>query len=347
MSGARPDLRTIVSRLDVAHNAGSKAPSDVRTVARRLGFAPVDLAPFSRVSRRDRVLGIVRAAAQTVLATPTFARSDVLLTQHPLGRVNDVVLGRTARRTRSILLLHDLESLRRTQYAGRERETLSSYDVIVAHTPAMAEHLRVALPSTPTVVLGSFDYLVEDPCPLPALSPRPQVLYVIGSLALDKAAYLYALGPHALPVRAYGRGCVVERLPERVTWEGVLDMHRPALPARDGFGVVWDGTSPDGLCGQMGQYLRYNAPHKFGMYLALGLPVVVAEGSAMAELVLTERLGLVARTVAEASEAAAACTEQQWQELGASVLAYRERLLSGGQVTAALRTALDLLGTPA
>ncbi len=347
MSGApvRPGSprRVVVSRLDVAHHSGQKAPADVRQMAGHLGFAAVDLAPFTRSSRTGRAVNISRAGLQALVAAPTLARSQVLLSQHPLGRVNDVVLDHVARRTRSVVLVHDLESLRRIEYARREQKTLSSYGVVIVHTPAMADYLREVLPDTRSVVLGCFDYLVTDPAPLPTLSPRPEALYVIGSLGPDKAAYLYELGGLALPVRAYGRGCLTEQLPVSVTWSGVLDMHRPQLPARDGFGVVWDGTSPDRLAGQMGTYLRYNSPHKFSMYLALGLPVVVAAGSALSELVETEGIGLVAGSLADAACDAAACSPVRWQQLAEQVQRLRQQILNGDHVRTALRQALALL----
>jgi hypothetical protein len=336
-------VRSVVSRLDVAANAGQKAPSDVRRVARDEGFAPVDLAPFSRQSRAHRAASIGRAAAQSVLAVPGLRRSGVLLAQHPLGRINDLLVARLARTTPSVLLVHDLESLRRVDYARRENQVLQSYDVIVVHTPAMADYVAGAAPRARTVVLGCFDYLVDPP---PALAPatrRPEAVYVIGSLGPDKAAYLYGVGALALPVRAYGRGCVVERLPASVSWVGVLDMSQPQLPARDGFGLVWDGDSPDRLTGVMGEYLRYNSPHKFSMYLALGLPVLVGEGSALAGLVEREGIGLVARSVADAVEQAAACPPETWARLVSAVERVRQGVVTGDRTRAALRSALAAL----
>ncbi len=334
---------TVVSRVDVARHAGNKAPTDVRRVALELGFEPVDLSPFTRVSRAGRLLSIGRAGVQAVAAAPRLARTDVLLTQHPLGRANDVLLARWARRTRSVLLVHDLESLRRAEYAAREQQVLESYDVVVVHTDAMAAHLRSVLPGVTTVVLGCFDYLVpEAPEPAP-LSQRPAGLYVIGRLGPDKAAYLYALDGLTLPVRAYGNGCVVERLPAGVTWQGVLDMDRPALPARDGFGVMWDGTSADALEGDMGTYLHYNSPHKFSMYVALGLPVIVPRSAALSGLVEREGLGLLCDSIAEGAAAAAACPPERWQQMARATERLRARLLSGAQTRAALSGALELL----
>lgn len=337
---------TVVSRVDVARHAGNKAPTDVRQVAQELGFRPVDLSPFTRASRADRALSIARAGVQSVTATPRLARTAVLLTQHPLGRVNDVLLARWARRTRSIVLVHDLESLRRAEYAAREQHVLKSYDVVVVHTEAMAAHLQRSLPRTTTVVLGCFDYLVPEPPALAPLTDRPSALHVVGRLGPDKAAYLYALDALALPVRAYGHGCVVERLPAGVSWQGVLDMDRPSLPARDGFGVMWDGTSAKGLQGSMGTYLRYNSPHKFSMYMALGLPVIVPNGAALSALVEREGLGLVCGSIAEAAVAAAALPADRWRAMGAAVERLRERLLSGGQTRDALSRALELVGAP-
>jgi hypothetical protein len=335
---------SVVSRLNVARFAGQKAPADVRAIAAQLGFHPVDLAPFSREGRWARFASIARAAMQSVAAVPVLARTPVLLVQRPLGRVNEVMLGRLARRAPSILLVHDLESLRQTGYDLREKESLGSYDVVIVHTPAMAAHLRQLLPETRTVVLGCFDYLVADAPEPPPLADGPRALYVIGRLSPDKAAYLYALEDLPLPVRAYGQGCAVDQLPASVRWDGVLDMDQPRLPARDGFGVVWDGTSPSALEGPTGSYLRYISPHKFSMYMVLGLPVVVPAESAMAQFVREEGVGLLADSFADGAAQAAACTREQWEQMADAVLRVRDSLLTGSRTKNALQSALELLG---
>ena len=58
------------------------------------------------------------------------------------------------------------------------------------------------------------------------------------------------------------------------------------------FGLVWDGESLEEGQEAAGRYLRYNCPHKFSLYMAAGMPVIVGKQSAMAEITERETLGI-------------------------------------------------------
>lgn len=58
------------------------------------------------------------------------------------------------------------------------------------------------------------------------------------------------------------------------------------------WGVVWDGDSLDGCKGLLGKYLRINAPHKFSLYLAAELPLIVWDKSALSDIVKEKHIGI-------------------------------------------------------
>lgn len=332
--------RVVLSRLNVAQHAGRKAPADVRTVALRMGFSPVDLSPFDGTTWRSRLHTVLRAARQVLRALRPLTAADTLLVQHPLGRINDVLLAPLLHRTISVALVHDLESLRWPRYGRRELRSLARFDAVIAHTPAMAEHLRARLVGTPVVVLGCFDYLVEQPPILAPLAHRPEALMVAGRLDPDKAAYLYQVHDPRMPIQTYGPGCVAERLPHGVTHVGLIDMERPSLAERNAFGLVWDGTSPDMLVGPTGRYLQFNAPHKLSLYIALGLPVVVPREAAVAGLVESRVLGLTVGSVGEAADRVRSLPESEWRAMADAVERFREELLHGERTREALSRVL-------
>lgn len=48
----------------------------------------------------------------------------------------------------------------------------------------------------------------------------------------------------------------------------------PAYLTQD-FGLVWDGPQVDTCADALGNYVRFNNPHKVSLYLSTGLPVII------------------------------------------------------------------------
>ena len=55
--------------------------------------------------------------------------------------------------------------------------------------------------------------------------------------------------------------------------------------------MIWEGESIETCTGQYGQYIRFNNPHKFSLYLSLGLPVIVWKEAAIASFVTENKIG--------------------------------------------------------
>ena len=324
----------VATRAKMTAHAGGKAKSDVRTLALRHGMRPVDMDNSGSHSQKAR---------RSVLEAPSLARSlsslradEVLLCQYPIGQVGIRIASRLGRQARSIAFIHDIESLRQGVDPSTEMRLLGRFDAVVVHTPAMQRWLQAQIPGVSTAVLDVFDYLVAEPHRRPVASALPASLVVAGSLRPSKARYLYELGSLPVPVRAYGPECDQAMLPDSVEWRGVLDPDAPGTRPVDGFGVVWDGLSPSGLRGAGGNYLRYNAPHKFSFYLTMGMPVVVCRESAMAPFVEANGIGLCFDSIAQAAEAMGAVTPAQWSHMLASVWSLRDRIVAGHFTAAAL-----------
>lgn len=333
------DRRFVVTRLDQPPLASAKAPSDVRQVCLDHGLAPIDLYDFDRSSRAVSLWAAARSAAQLLACASRLALASEVVVQYPLGRVNERVIGRLKLGRRSVCLVHDLEMLRRPALAAREISTLSKFDVVIAHSDAMAEALKAQLPSLSVVVLEAFDFLGEAPL-LPS-APLPSCLYVMGNLIPDKATYLYRLdtGGSPVAVEAYGPNCDARSLPAGVRWNGVLDPHDPDLGSIKGFGLVWDGDSPSALTGAPGEYLRYNSPHKLSLYLALGMPVVVPATAAVASVVERYGLGACVESIDEGLRFIERCSPSEWERMLEAVREAQRRVRSGSFVSAAIARA--------
>lgn len=59
------------------------------------------------------------------------------------------------------------------------------------------------------------------------------------------------------------------------------------------YGLVWDGLEITSCEGTFGQYLKYNNPHKFSLYMAAGIPVITQRKAAIANFIIENKVGIV------------------------------------------------------
>ena len=206
--------------------------------------------------------------------------SDILLVQWPLEISRLLGAARVATLCRKkIVLIHDINSLRffpeDTVRQQAEIALLNAYDAAIVHNRRMEQWLKDNGLTIPTVCLDVFDYIMAD-----STSPAPQhggqgsysVCFagnLTKSLFLPAYAkdcctplYLYGIRPdYTLDGSLHYRGCFKpEELQDAI---------------REDFGLIWDGSSRASCEGNVGNYMRYNNPHKLSLYLACGIPVIV------------------------------------------------------------------------
>ena len=73
--------------------------------------------------------------------------------------------------------------------------------------------------------------------------------------------------------------------------------------------------------GVLGEYLRYNAPHKLSLYLSAGLPVIVWSQSAEKDFVVNNGLGIAVDNLMSLGEVLDCITDLQYVEMKKNVRA--------------------------
>jgi hypothetical protein len=168
----------------------------------------------------------------------------------------------------------------------------------------------------------------------------PLKLACAANLAPAKAGFIYDAGLARLPgveLSLYGPYFEPGRMRSAVGHVGVFDPDRPALRDSCHFGLVWDGSEVDRCAGAAGRYMRYNAPHKLSLYLALGLPVVVWSEAAAARLVLDHRIGVTVRSLRELGDIPARLAASDYRQMAANAVALGRHVRGGAFLRKALR----------
>ena len=309
-----------------AGNAFQKARADIETLALASGLEPLPLfAPQTAGGNRLKQLWLMLACLlDWVRVGVRVRRGSMILAQYPMYPVKGGVLMRRMipliqrwKQCKFVALVHDLDSLRGIDGASAQANDLHllpCFHRLICHNEKMqAQLIRQGIPEHKLVILGLFDYLTDAGFSTPSLAAT---VNIAGNLLPEKSGYLYAIreNPPCM-LHLYGNGYVPDEGNEAVQYHGAMPAQ--ALPAylQGAFGLVWDGDSAQTCAGAFGEYLRYNNPHKASLYLAGGVPLVVWSGSALADIVRAERIGIVIDSLAQLGDALNAVTMEQYTHM--------------------------------
>lgn len=328
--------------------ASTKPRTDAIRIARGCGFRPMVFyyweTSLSYIARRhphfpNRLLRI------QLWCFSTFVRNSVIMVQLPFLRFNMHDALRTlAKKNRIIVLAHDVEAIRETQDGALDLNTLRLADVIIVHSQPMADALVRLGIRKPCVALEFFDYLSSCGRDVRVVTDNPSLLFA-GNL--QKSVFLRSLAnaPNLPHLNLYGGRCPDLALPPQVTYRGFFDNEDIASVEGD-WGLVWDGDSVGTCAGTLGDYLRYNAPFKFSLYLALGIPVIVWSHSAMATFVQQYHLGISVGRLDEIGEKIAALPADEIARIQTGVATFSARVKSGRMLASAIEKSLSLINNP-
>ncbi len=302
-------------------NAGSKAVRDVIDILLSNGYQTINIngrfpylhliALFVRIKANDTI----------VLQWPFYGRSIKLFVK---------ILVR--KKIRLILLLHDINSLRKIEDSETEEKTLLSYaEKIIIHTNAM-KLLMVSngVDASKMRVLSLFDYLTND-----RICKREYSSTIVYAGNLSKSIFLQKIPTDCFNVHFNCYGLPSGVIPEHLTYKGAFVPENVSV-IEGSWGLVWDGDSVTTCSGNFGEYLKINSPHKTSLYIVAGLPIIIWKYAALAEYVTQNKLGITIESLEELSEAIASVSKEQYEEMLAAIDQEAKILKTGGHIMKAI-----------
>lgn len=204
-----------------------------------------------------------------------------------LGRIKNI---------RFFCIVHDVESLRLggrdKAAADREAANFNYYDLIIIHNNSMKQWLTDHGTTTKMIPLGIFDYLATDPRKSKSTPQFSKTIVYAGNLG--KSRFVYSLNEiKAWNFNIYGPNYSQKEQAANVKWQGVFSPEQIVEELNGDFGLIWDGDKIGEADEILGNYLKYNNPHKFSLYLAAGLPVIAPANSAIAHVIKEHRVGIL------------------------------------------------------
>lgn len=188
-----------------------------------------------------------------------------------------------------IFLIHDIEFLRKpSEKCDEERKILDTADILIVHSQEMLEQVTLRGIHTSKYILQCFDYLYAGKLATIVQNKTKEVVFA-GNLSKTKSGFLYQKNCFDFQFNLYGN--LTEEIQMNYIHKGSYSPDELIQNLEGNYGLVWDGDSAETCAGHYGEYLKYNAPHKFSLYIAAGLPVIVWSQSAMADLVREKKIG--------------------------------------------------------
>lgn len=300
------------------NSAGNKAKTDMEAIMQAMGLRDVGL-PQSHY--RDAVRHFLFTLGSVAKSPFCLCRGDALVLQYPLKKYYELVCDMAhARGAKVVTLVHDLGCFRRKALTvEREIRRLNHSDVVIALNDSMKAWLEEHGCRARLFSLGVWDYLSPEVPPAASCEGKPFTVVYAGGLSQKKNAFLYQLGNVVkdCKVRLYGGGFDIQRAahPECFEQMGFVPSNQLIATASGHFGLVWDGDSLDACSGDMGEYLRYNNPHKTSLYIRCHLPIIIWRQAALAPFVSQWGIGLCVDSLREIEPAISALTPERYAEM--------------------------------
>ncbi len=335
----------IVEKKLCENHAGAKAREDVANILLAEKWKPL----IVHHSEEKGVLDKLKMACLTYMDWTYVYRHVLpeaeLIVQYPLAMYPKVSMIAVPflrklkkRKVKLIFLIHDLESLRGGNIE-RERLFLDEADVVIAHNPKMISYLKnMGYSHKKLISLGIFDYLLNKRGESTAQVVNWKTVAIAGNLKKEKAGYVYLLNKLVGDVKfmLYGPNYEGAKKDKNVEYKGQYPPEELPEKLECGFGLVWDGMSLEECTGPMGQYLQYNNPHKTSLYLASGIPVIVWEKAAMAELISQKGVGIVVNSLDEISSKVGEMKQEEYLKLKENAEVLGKQLRVGAMLKAAI-----------
>lgn len=353
-------LISIDQRTPKCSHAGSKAREDAAIILDELGATAKNMECSYTEAFVDIVHDLFAMNFKLIRIAKECRSGDIAVLQFPYRCFlsfagNKFVNKLHDRGAQSVLLIHDLDSLRRPNALERMGQfTLSEslhcdiaflrqFDWVISHNIRMTEYLAsMGYPESRIINLDLFDYL--GPACERAYKGVPRNVSFAGNLNPAKSGFIYDLKgsdmSKEVSVHLFGNGFVGNADDCWISHGAVSPEELPSTMP-DGFGLVWDGPSALTCTGVYGDYLRFNNPHKLSLYYASGLVPIVWSKSAAASFVKNTNSGFCIDSLSDLSRLIESCSINEYEAKMANVKLIQDNVTKGYYLKKAINEILS------
>lgn len=309
-------------------HGGTKAAKDVHAILIDCGWQNYDTTCQGSALRRATCF------ARQILKLLTMPKTHTFFVQLPqYGFTKKWIVQILLRRFKSIALLHDIDRLRTV--SGGTSEKLARVADYLITTGRLHEYLPASENPGKTVRLEIWDYLL-NPMKEIRVGRKGQVIFA-GSMGPRKSIAIFRAEIRRLPLVLYGTiHNSGQALPGDI-YKGPFDSENPQIDIEVAWGLIWEGgrNADNALAGN--DYEKINQPHKLSFYLACGIPVIVWNGSFIAQYVSENKCGITVSSLEDIQCAIEKVSETEYAGISRNAKEIGMRLRQGWALKKAMR----------
>lgn len=328
------------------NHAGSKAVDDADKIMSELGYKEISI--YSVVKGNLLIKKIKNLLS--LLSLYKIKKESVVVVEHPLY-INDYYLKilnglKKRRKIKVVFLIHDFETIRNFFPGDKmmrqvEKEILEFADCLIVHNEKMKESInqKFHYPNNKMVVLGIFDYLCNKISQNEAIKQTDHLsITIAGNLIKTKSGYIYEMAEKLknIDFNLYGVNFAGEEL-DNCHYKGSINADDLPNIIQGSYGLVWDGTSIESCSGMAGNYLKVNDPHKFSLYVAAGLPIIIWKQAALADFVEKNQIGITINSLSELNAKLCNVTDKEYNDFRLNLRELKMHVRNGDFLKEALR----------
>lgn len=282
------------------NHAGSKARNDVENILGSCGYTEVSAALSINNKFLRKLCEYIR-----YFQLCDFEKNSIVVNQYPnlpfLFNWN-LNCKKKKKSYKIVTVIHDL-SMRakgnRLNNRYLQKYVIKISDYIIVHNEKMEQYFieNLGVKKEKIIKLELFDYLMNR-CDKEIDSKKGNII-IAGNLDKTKCPYIYKLSDTTTDMKynLYGPNYCEKVIQDNVSYCGSFVPEELPQNMMGSWGLVWDGTEITTCAGLMGQYLMLNNPHKTSLYIASGIPVIIWNKSALANLIRKKNIGITISSI--------------------------------------------------
>ena len=309
------------------------ATGDASTILINEGYKPLYFPRLKSYGITGKIINYFQFISDCMRVYFTVKSEDIVFLQWPYTHRFIKLLHRVLKKkcNKLYILIHDINSLRGGQTAIEQDFMRIAYRIIV-HSNEMKNFVKqYGIPDNSFKILTCFDYLTNDEIKRPIRKTKEVVF--VGQL--DKSAFLDKVSQANIGIHINLYGRYEKDMGDDVTYKCKFRADNVSV-LEGSWGLVWNGDTIDECTGAMGEYLRWNAPHKLSLFIVAHLPIIIWDKAAKAQYVRDKGIGICVASLKDIASRIDSISDAEYRQMVENIKIESEHLRKGKNLIACL-----------